>query len=87
MKDYNATEKFEGEKIKKDVAGVFIKMINQLEDLKCHCQDMDRSNRFDEENVWKEDIKALNFAIAALRISSHNLIEEISDDISTYYDL
>lgn len=60
MKEYNAKEKFE-------------KVINQLENLKCHCEDMDRSNRFDEENVWKEDIKALDFAIAALKISSHNL--------------
>lgn len=34
---------------------------------------MDRSNRFGEENVWEEDIKALDFAIAALKISSHNL--------------
>jgi putative IMPACT (imprinted ancient) family translation regulator len=60
MKEYNAKEKFE-------------KVINQLEDLKCHCQDMTRTVEIGEENVWEEDIKALDFAIAALKISSHNL--------------
>lgn len=87
MKEHNAKEKIEGEKIKKDIASVFIKVIDQLEDLKCHCQDMTRTVEIGEENIWEEDIKALNFAIAALRISSHNLIEEISDDIPTYYGL
>jgi len=60
MNEYNAKEKFE-------------KVIKQLEDLKCHCQDMTRTVEIGEENVWEEDVKALNFAIAALKISSHNL--------------
>jgi len=60
MKEYNAKEKFE-------------KVINQLEMLKGHCEDMAKSKEIGEENVWEEDVKALDFAIAALKISSHNL--------------
>ncbi len=59
MEGYNAKE-------------VFNQKIAQLEGLREHCLEMAKANS-DEENVWKDNVHALEFAIATLKISSYNL--------------
>lgn len=54
-------------------------VIEQLEELKCHCSDM--AKWIDEDtNVWTKDIEALNIAIKALE-NEETILKENEETI------
>lgn len=59
-------------------------IINQLKDLKCHCEEMAKYDLL--ESPWQKDIEALEMAIKALeRQSTLDKIREDINNLTVYY--